>query len=166
MVLSPFSIWEQPENSYLGQKPPKDIQLHELQSKNAPLRCAVHANDVESPFYFNNPQVRRVNNYQVLDNSCRLNAQKFPQDSVFQQDGYTLHITRALRSDLNGRFPNSWIGRHSPTGWHSRSLDLISCDLFLNGFVKGQIYRTSLPRMTHLKTMNKDSNPSCQSGNY
>ena len=45
-------------------------------------------------------------------------------DAIFQQDGAPAHYSRDVRSFLNEKFPDGWIGRRGPVKWAPRSPDL------------------------------------------
>lgn len=58
----------------------------------------------------------------------------------FQHDGAPPHSTRNVRTILNRRHPNMWIGRGGPVNWPARSPDLSPLDYFLWGHLKQYIY--------------------------
>ena len=67
-------------------------------------------------------------------------------DIIFQQDGHPAHTSLLARGVLNERYPNRWIGIHSPLReWPPRSPDLTPMDFFLWGYMRDIIYQT-LPR--------------------
>lgn len=55
--------------------------------------------------------------------------------SFFQRDDTPAHITRAFRFFLDEMFRNSKLGRFGPTSWPGNSLDLVSLNVFLWGFL-------------------------------
>ena len=63
------------------------------------------------------------------------------------QDSVPPHHQALVHDWLNENFPLRWMGRSSanlitPLAWPTYSPDLTSCDFFLWGWVKSQIYRT------------------------
>jgi hypothetical protein len=70
---------------------------------------------------------------------------------IFQQDGAPPHFHNEVRSELNDRLPNRWIGRAGSDDdellrWPPRSPDLTPCDFFLWGFVKDRVFVPPLPQ--------------------
>ncbi|XP_070528277.1 uncharacterized protein [Cardiocondyla obscurior] len=64
---------------------------------------------------------------------------KTRRNIIFQHDGAPAHSCRAVREELNLRFPEKWIGRGGPIAWPARSPDLTVCDFFLWGYIKSLI---------------------------
>jgi len=59
----------------------------------------------------------------------------------FQQDGTPAHKARIVKTYLNRRFPNQWIGISSKIHeFPPRSSDLILLDFFVWGYVKDIVY--------------------------
>ena len=69
----------------------------------------------------------------------------------FQQDGASAHYSLVVRSWLDEKFPNRWIGRRGPIEWPARSPDLTPPDLFLWGYLKDQVYVHRPSTITQLK---------------
>lgn len=63
----------------------------------------------------------------------------------FQQDGAPAHYALIVRNWLNTNLPNRWIGRRGPYEWPARSPDLTTCDFFLWGYLKEQVYSAGPP---------------------
>ncbi|XP_031777035.1 uncharacterized protein LOC116415815 [Nasonia vitripennis] len=57
-----------------------------------------------------------------------------------QLDGAPPHFARILRTFLNERYPNQWIGRGGPVAWPPNSPDLTSPDFYLWGYLKNTCY--------------------------
>lgn len=62
---------------------------------------------------------------------------------TFQHDGAPAHYAASVRTWLDRKFPQRWIGRRGPMEWPPRSPDLTVCDYFLWGYLKEQVYRTN-----------------------
>ena len=63
-------------------------------------------------------------------------------DSIkFMQDGAPPHFALTVRSWLDEKLPNRWMGRGSSSmPWPPRSPDLTPCDFFLWGYIKSKVY--------------------------
>jgi len=61
-------------------------------------------------------------------------------DIMFQMDGAPGHWAKDVRSFMDRKFPNKWIGRSGPISWPPRSPDLTPPDFFLWGFIKDKVY--------------------------
>ena len=70
---------------------------------------------------------------------------------IFQQDGAPAHFSKAVRSWLNNKFPDRWIGRGGPISWAPRSPYLTPLDFFLWGHVKTNVYKTKVQDIDDLK---------------
>ncbi|XP_031789247.1 uncharacterized protein LOC116418318 [Nasonia vitripennis] len=57
-----------------------------------------------------------------------------------QLDGAPPHFAQTVRTFLNKRYPNQWIGRGSPVAWPPISPDLTSPDFYLWGYLKNTCY--------------------------
>ena len=73
-----------------------------------------------------------------------------PENFIWQQDGAPPHFHAFVRNWLNNVVPGTWIGRKGPDdracfAWPPRSPDLMPCDFYLWGFVKGRVYVPPLP---------------------
>ena len=71
-------------------------------------------------------------------------------DFIFQQDGAPPHWNLNVRRYLNTTLHNKWIGRAGNDDfvllhWPPISSDLMLCDFFLKGYVKGLVYVSPLP---------------------
>ncbi|XP_070526690.1 uncharacterized protein [Cardiocondyla obscurior] len=64
---------------------------------------------------------------------------KTRRNIIFQHDGAPAHSCRAVREELNLRFPEKWIGRGRPIAWPARSPDLTVCDFFSWGYIKSLV---------------------------
>lgn len=62
-------------------------------------------------------------------------------DMHVQLDGAPIHAARPVVEWLNRKFPNKWIGRHSPLiRWPPRSPDITPLDFYLWGKIKNKVY--------------------------
>lgn len=69
----------------------------------------------------------------------------------FMQDGAPPHWAREVRSWLDMKFPERWIGRGGPVDWPPRSPDLTPCDFFLWGVLKEKVYAMEPKTIEDLK---------------
>ena len=65
--------------------------------------------------------------------------------TIFQQDGVPSYWSLRVRQFLNTTLPDRWIrwpgqDDHILMPWSPKSPDLIPCNFFLWGFVKGLVY--------------------------
>lgn len=97
------------------------------------------------PYYFDNERVKGIENYQMLHSSILSEAGQFLENGVLQQDGAPPRITRAVCSCLHEMFLKLWSARCGPAGRPAKSYYLASLHFFLLGFIKNQLYRTSVP---------------------
>jgi hypothetical protein len=81
-----------------------------------------------------------------------LQKKKLTRRIIFQQDGASVHFAKAVRSWLNDKFDDRWIGRGGPIPWAPRSPDLTPLDFFLWGHIKTNIYKTRIKDLDDLKT--------------
>jgi hypothetical protein len=51
------------------------------------------------------------------------------------------YYRRQAQQVLDGRYPDSWIGRGEPLNWPARSPDLTPLDYFLWGHMQNYVYR-------------------------
>ena len=59
----------------------------------------------------------------------------------FQHDGAPPYFTRAVRSHLNKRFEQTWIGRGGQIAWPALSPNLTPPDNFMWGQIKSLVYK-------------------------
>ena len=68
------------------------------------------------------------------------------------QDGAPPHYTAVVCNWLNRRFDPQWLGHAGPHEWPARSPDHTSCDFFLWGCVKEEVYKTNPQTLDRLET--------------
>ena len=64
------------------------------------------------------------------------------QTMWIQLDGAPAHFSTGVRTYLNRKFPNKWIGRGGSIDWPPRSPGLTPMDYFLWGYVKNLVFNT------------------------
>lgn len=69
----------------------------------------------------------------------------------FMHDGAPAHFSRSVRTLLNNRFGDRWIGRGGPLPWPPRSPDLNPLDFHLWGHLKALVYATPVPNVETLR---------------
>lgn len=74
------------------------------------------------------------------------------QKITFQQVGSPAHFSKAVRSWLNSKVPDRWIGRDEQISWAPRSPDLTQLNFFLWGHIKANVYKTKVQDIDDLKT--------------
>ena len=130
---------------------PRAIQEHEMHSEKITVWCAIHSEGVLDPYYFDNETVRKEDYCQLLDTYVRQEAQNFPANALFQQDGASPHTSHDALELLGDIFGENWIGKYGPQNWPARSPDLTPADFFLWGYVKDKVFRTPVNNLTQLK---------------
>ena len=65
--------------------------------------------------------------------------------TFFQQDGATIHIARDSMAAVRNVFPNHVISKYGDITWPTRSPDLLTCDFFLRGYLKSQVFKAPAP---------------------
>lgn len=73
------------------------------------------------------------------------------QNAWFQQDGATAHTSRASLQLLREMFPGRLISLRGDISWPARSPDLTSCDFFLWGYLKAQVFKHRPTTVRQLK---------------
>ena len=69
----------------------------------------------------------------------------------FQHDGATPHTAHAPINVQRNMFPGHLISRFGDVPWPPRSPDLLSCDFFLWGHLKGRVYTHKPRNLNELK---------------
>jgi hypothetical protein len=79
----------------------------------------------------------------MLENFLDLALARLPvsEETFLQQEGATCHTTRASMVVLNNLFPNHVVSRYGVIMWPARSPDLSTCDFFLWGYLKLQVFK-------------------------
>jgi len=67
------------------------------------------------------------------------------EETFFQQDGATCHTARASMAVVSNLFHNHVIYRYGDIIWPARSPDLSTCDFFLWGYLKSQVFKAPAP---------------------
>ena len=62
-----------------------------------------------------------------------------------------LTLKHPVRSWLDRKFPDRWIGRRGPIEWPARSPDLSPPDFFLWGYLKNIVYKDRPPNISALR---------------
>lgn len=134
-----------------GTENPHERREVARDSEKVTVWCAMSANQVFGPYYFDSPIVTGESYKQLLTNYFLPMLPSLPPDAIFQQDGAPPHYSLEVRQLLDEKLPDSWIGRGGPTRWPPRSPDLTPLDFFLWGYVKDKVYVTPCPNLTQLK---------------
>ena len=69
---------------------------------------------------------------------------------TFQQDGAPPHFRITVRSYLDEKFGERWIGRGGPTAWPPRSPDLTPLDFYAWGYIKEYVYSEKIENREQL----------------
>lgn len=78
------------------------------------------------------------------------------QNMWFMHDGAPPHFRNEVRTYLDQRFRNKWIGRGGPIAWPARSPDLNPIDFFVWGHLKTMVYATPVNNVEQLRERIED----------
>jgi hypothetical protein len=125
-----------------------------MNSPKLTVWCAMSSNEIVGPFFFEEPTVDSDDYLNMLKNFFYpfLQRKKITNKIIFQQDGASIHFAKAVRSWLNEKFDNRWIGRGGEISWAPRSPDMTPLDFFLWGHIKTNIYKTNVRDLDDLKS--------------
>ncbi len=62
-----------------------------------------------------------------------------------------MQLLKSVRSWLNDKFDNRWIGRGGSISWAPRSPDMTPLDFFLWGYIKNNVYKNNIKDLDDLK---------------
>jgi transposase len=115
--------------------------------------CAMSNTQIIGPFFFDETTVNQDNYLEMLEEYFYpiIQQKRMTKKIIFQQDGAPAHFSKTVRSWLNDKFPDRWIGRGGPISWAPRSPDLTPLDFFLWGHVKTNVYKTKVQDIDDLK---------------
>ena len=86
-----------------------------------------------------------------MNTYVRQQAQIFPANALFQQDGAPPHTSHDARNLLQDIFGENWIGKHGRPNWPARSPHLTPPDFFLWGYVKDKVFKSPVNNLRQLK---------------
>ena len=95
--------------------------------------CVMSNKIIIGPFFFDESTVDHDNYLDMLQNFFYpvLQKKNLTGKAIFQQDGAPAHFAKTVRSWLNNKFNDRWVGRGGPISWALRSPDRSSLDFFL-----------------------------------
>ena len=111
------------------------------------------SNEIVGPFCFEELTVDQENYLDMLERFFYpfLEKRKLTKKIIFQQNGAPAHFAKSLRSWLNDKFDNRWIGRGGSTSWDPRSPDMTPLDFFLWDYIKNNVYKNNIKDLDDLK---------------
>jgi hypothetical protein len=117
-----------------------------MNSPKLTVWCAMSSNEIVGPFFFEELTVDSEDYLNMLKNFFYpfLQKKKITNKIIFQQDGASIHFSKRVRSWLNEKFDNRWIGRGGAISWAPRSPDMTPLDFFLWGHIKTNIYKINV----------------------
>jgi hypothetical protein len=124
-----------------------------LNSPKVTVWCAMSSKEIVGPFFFDELTVNSEDYLDMLKNFFYpfLQKKKITHKIILQQDGASIHFSTGVRSWLNEKFEDRWIGRGGTISWAPRSPDMTPLDFFLWGHIKNNIYKTSIGDLDDLK---------------
>jgi hypothetical protein len=125
-----------------------------MNSPKVTVWCAMSSKIIIGPFFFDELTVDQHNYLDMLQTFFYpiLQKKKLTGRTIFQQDGASAHFAKSVRSWLDVKFSDRWIGRGGPISWAPRSPDLSPLDFFLWGYIRANIYKTRIEDLNDLKT--------------
>lgn len=103
------------------------------------------------PVFFENDNVTRETFRTMLIQYAFSRFWELRKGFIFLQECAPLHHSNRLKTHLDRKLLNRWIGGGEPILWPLRSLDLLQCDFFLWKHIKWNIYETLIYRIVELK---------------
>lgn len=136
-----------------GYEKPTEVREEPLHSPKVNVWCAMSANEIIGPFFFEEPTVKSENYLNMLNDYLFpiLKQKRGYKSIIFQQDGAPAHYSLEVRTWLNQKFPGKWIGRRGAIEWAPRSPDLTPLDFFLWGYLKQKVFKTPVKDLTELR---------------
>lgn len=125
-----------------------------LHSPRTTVWAAICESGIYGPFFFDE-NVSSESYLQMLKESFWPSVEEkgLTNTILFMQDGAPPHFGLSVRSWLDEKLPNRWMGRGSSNmPWPPRSPDLTPCDFFLWGFIKSKVYGEKCKTIQELKT--------------
>jgi hypothetical protein len=124
-----------------------------MKSPKLNVWCAMSENRLIGPFFFDCDTVSGENYLSMLQDFWIPEVRRLHilRSIIFQQDGAPAHWYGKVRQLLHNMFPNRWVGRDGPIRWAPRSPDLTPLDFFLWGYLKDNVYKTSMKDLNELK---------------
>ena len=109
-----------------------------LQDEKIHVWCAISANRVFGPFYFEET-VKKENYLEMLQTFFwpKLLRTKHHEKYYFQQDGAAAHTSNIVQAWGTSKFGRKFLNKQM---WPPRSPDLNPCDYFLWGYLKSVVY--------------------------
>lgn len=144
---------------YWSSENPKEKHETQLHSLKVTVWCAIHAQGIIGPYFFEDGRGRAVtvdsDRYvDMLNNFFEPALQDFDgynRDTWFQQDGNTCHTSNRSLPVIQALFPEKLISRRGDLPWPPRSPDLTPCDFYLWGYLKSVVYRNNPRTLIALK---------------
>jgi len=135
-----------------SQENPHESIQKMMKSKSITVLGGICSSGVYGPYFFEGTvtggSFLKIMEKEMLSGLERtLDAQRL----WFQLDGAPGHWATKVRSWLDGKFPERWIGRGGPVAWPPRSPDLTPPDFFLWGYIKNLAYANSPDSIDSLK---------------
>ncbi len=94
-VLHVLGIANTQSTGIWGTENLREAQQHEKHCEKLRALCAIHSQVVLDPYYFDNETVRKEDYCELLDSYVRAEAENFPDNALFQQDGAPPHTSHA-----------------------------------------------------------------------
>lgn len=134
-----------------GRENPHTVVGVPQTSEKVMVWCGMHKTKIIGPYFFSEPTVTGESYKRMLRYYAMPKVMDLPASPIFQQDGAPPHWSLAVRSYLDTKLPQRWIGRGGPIAWPPRSPDLTPLDFFLWGYVKDFVFSEEITSLSHMK---------------
>ena len=136
-------------NRQWSRAPPYMDVEKPLQDQKILVWCAISANRVFGPYYFENT-VNQHNYLEMLQTFFWPKVLRTAEYKkyYFQQDGASAHTAKIVQTWLKDKFDKKFIEKKQ---WPPRSPDLNPCDFFLWGYLKSVVYNPLPKTLDDLK---------------
>lgn len=124
-----------------------------MKSAKVNVWCAMSNKEIIDPYFFEDETVNQYNYLDMLKHYFYpiIQRKRLTNKIISQQDGSPPHFSKEVRAWLNEKFDDRWIGRGGPISWAPRSPDLTPLDFYLWGYIKTNVYKTSVSDIDDLK---------------
>jgi len=137
---------------YWSKENPDYVLEIPLHSPKVVVWAAISQQKIYGPFFFDD-NVNSKNYLAMLANNFYPSLTRTEQRLfIFMQDGAPPHWSKPVRSWLDEKFKQRWMGRGSSNlPWPARSPDITPCDFFMWGFLKSKVYVQDILNIADLK---------------
>lgn len=134
---------------YYATENPNVTIIKPIKSPSLTVWAAISSIGLIGPYFFEGTVTGQ--NYLQMLKTFFIRKIKARDKYHFMQDGAPPHYAKDVRSWLDNKFPERWIGRRGPIDWPPRSPDMTPLDFYLWGYLKHVIYGKEAKNLEELK---------------